>query len=469
MPGRQGKSKYSLREARVLRVAVTTALITTFAGSSLNVAIPSLSAEYHMSGAAAGWIITMYTLVTSMLSVPTGRLSVKIGNRKGLITGIGIFGAMCIAAVFSVNGTMVITCRALQGIGASFIFATNMAIVVSVFPPEKSGAALGIMTAGTYTGLSVGPVLGGILNSYFGWRSIFIVMFIISAVAFIEAVRHLEWKQEARDSSLHQDIRGTLLYMAGLAMIMTGFSELTAWPYGKYLLAAGIAVMAVFFYIETRTDDPVVEVRIFLTNRIFTLSNITALLNYGAIFSISYLVSIYLQVVKGFGSQAAGLILVIQPVIQAVLSPGAGRLSDRVEAWKLVTAGMVICSAALFCFSMLSENSPLWLVVALLAAAGTGVSLFSSPNTNQILSSVGPQDKTFASATLSTMRTIGQTGGMAAVTLITSLFLGTMTLQEAPASMLIKTMHTAFIVSTALCIAGAVMSTARSAGSVSGE
>lgn len=456
--------KYTLREARVLRVAVTTAFVTTFAGSSLNVAIPALSEEFHMSGTAAGWIITMYTLVTSMLSVPMGRLAMRIGSRRALIVGIGLFGGMSVAAVFSVSGPMVVTCRALQGIGAAFIFATNMAIVVNSFPPEKSGQALGIMTAGTYVGLSVGPVLGGVMNSYLGWRSIFILMFLISATAFFEAVRHLEWKDEARDRKIRQDVRGTLLYMTGLAMIMIGFSNITAQSYGKYLLAAGIAVIVVFFIAETKTEDPVVEVSIFLTNRIFTLSNITALLNYGAIFSISYLMSIYLQVVKGFGSQAAGLILVVQPLMQAALSPGAGRWSDRTEAWKLVTAGMGLCSAVLLFFSMLGEGSPLWLVIVLLAAAGAGVALFSSPNTNQIMSAVGPEDRTFASATLATMRTIGQTTGMAVVTLVSSMFLGSMTLQEAPVSALIRTMHTAFIISTVLCIAGAVMSTARSAG-----
>lgn len=454
-------SKYTESERSTLRISVITAMVTTFAGSSLNIAVPDIESEFGIGATAVGWIITLYTLVTSALSVPVGKFSAKIGTKKGLTIGIGIFGMMSIAALFSVNGMMLLSCRALQGVGAAFIFATNIAILVLTFPPSKSGEALGIMTAGTYTGLSLGPVIGGFLNQHFGWRSIFVFMAVISAVAFVTAIRRFDYTSEARAKGLDQDVRGTLLYMIGIVLLIYGFSEVTTYSFGKYILLAGIAMLIVFVAVEARTEDPIVNISLFANNRIFAISNITALLNYGATFTISYLLSIYLQVVMGYSSQIAGLILIVQPVIQAMLSPRTGRLSDHVEAWKLVTAGMSICAIALFILSRLGTGSPLAVVIAMLMLAGVGVSFFSSPNTNQIMSAVGPGDKTFASAILSTMRTIGQTFSMAIVTMIAGIYVGSMSLDAAPPDLLVKTIRISFTVSTILCIAGAIMSTAR--------
>ena len=453
--------KYTSKERAILRIAVTTALVTTFSGSALTIAIPDVESEFSIGATAVGWIITLYTLVTSALSVPMGKFSARIGIRKGLTTGIGIFGVISIVALFSTSGTMLIICRALQGVGSSFIFATNMAILVLTFPPEKSGEALGIMTAGTYIGLSFGPVIGGFLNQNFGWRSIFIFMAVISVIAFVTAIRNFDYRNEDRAPDLDQDLRGTFMYMAGIIFIIYGFSELTSYGFGKYVLLAGTAMMVLFVITELHTSDPIVDVSLFAHNRIFALSNLTALLNYGATFTISYLLSIYLQVVMGYSSQTAGLILIVQPLLQALLSPRTGRLSDHIEAWKLVTAGMSACAVSLFVLSRLGTDSSLAVVIAMLLLAGTGVAFFSSPNTNQIMSSAGPDSKTFASAILSTMRTIGQTFSMAIVTMISGLYVGNISLDSAPPDLLVKTIRVSFMVSTILCVAGAVMSTAR--------
>ena len=458
-----GEKKYTGKELNVLIVCMTTALTTTFAGSCLNLAVPFIEAEFHMGATAVGWIVTAYMLVTAALSVPMGSISARIGIQKGLMIGIAIFAVSSLAAIFSLSGTMVIFMRAVQGVGAAFLFATNMAIVVLTFPREKSGEALGLMTAAIYTGLSLGPVLGGLLIHYLGWRSLFAVMSVISIVAFAVAVKKLEWRNEERGPSHGLDIRGTLLYMTGIVAAIYGLSEVSVSAYGWMFLAGGCVLLAIFAIAEMHTGDPVVKISIFVHNKIFTLSNITALLNYSAIFTISYLLSIYLQVIKGYSSQAAGLMLAAQPLVMVVLSPLTGRLSDRVASWKLVTLGMGICVGVLFVLSRLTLHSPLWIVIAMLAAAGTGVAFFSSPNTNQIMSSVGAADKTFASAILSTMRTIGQTTGMAVVTVIAGMYLGNESLAAAPPAMLVKTVQVCFLVSTVLCIAGTIMSTTRKA------
>jgi MFS family permease len=194
---------------------------------------------------------------------------------------------------------------------------------------------------------------------------------------------------------------------------------------------------------------------------VFTLSNITALFNYSATFALGYLVSIYLQVGHGLTSQTAGLIMIAQPLLMAVLSPQTGKWSDRVPAYKLASGGMAVCALALLFFAFAQNDTPLWAVCAALAVAGVGIALFSSPNTNVIMSCVSPQKFAVANSIVSTMRTTGQTMGIAIITIVVSATVGNTSLYEVPQATLIHTMHIGFFIFTGLCIMGIFMSLQR--------
>ncbi len=186
-----------------------------------------------------------------------------------------------------------------------------------------------------------------------------------------------------------------------------------------------------------------------------------ALLNYGATFAISYLMSIYLQVVMGYSSQASGLILIVQPVLMAVLSPYAGRLSDRVSPFKLASFGMALCAAGVLIFAFVGLHTPLWVILAALVVTGIGFAFFSSPNTNAIMACVEQKDYGVASSILATMRSIGHTTSMVVVTLIVSRYMGSKALADAEPQLLIKTMHTAFWIFTVICAVGVFISLKR--------
>ena len=455
-------------QAAVLRSTVITSFLTTFMGSALNLSIPNMEHEFGVGAALIGWVITTYTLTVAAMSVPFGKVADIKGRRRVFLTGVSGFAAASLLCAVSLNIWMLLALRAVQGFFASMIFATNNAILISVYPGSERGRVLGLSTAATYVGLSAGPVVGGFLNHYVNWRSIFLVTVLISAAVLFIAVKGIP-KRLLPDTSLTFDLWGNLLYVGAIVATLYGLTNLSIMKYGWVVLVLGLALGAVFVLVERKQPDPVIRVTMFTEDAAFTLSNLAALLNYGATFAISYLMSIYLQVVMGFSSQTAGLILIAQPVVQAAFSPMMGTLSDRIAPHKLASLGMAFCAAGLVMFSFVGLQTHLWLILLALVFSGFGFALFSSPNTNAIMACVKKEDYSVANSILATMRTVGHTSSMAVVTIVVGLSLGNTALDSAPPAELVRTMHTAFLVFVVLCAAGTFMSLKRGKSAAQGK
>lgn len=444
-------------------VAVVTAFIIPFNGSALNLSIPAMGSEFHVSAASVGWIVTGYLIAAAVLSVPFGRIADLTGRKRVLVTGILSLAICSGAAAFTGSMAVLMLLRVLQGVAAAMIFSTNTALLISAFPPDKRGKVLGYSIGATYTGLSAGPVIGGIMNHYLGWRSIFVLTFAVSAAACIIALKKLP-AGKVDKSGQSMDILGNILYISMLTLIMFGLSSVSGRPYAKYLIIAGFILFILFIKHELKAGSPIVEVRLFAHNIGYSFSNLAALMNYGATFALGYLLSIYLQVVKGFDSQISGMILIAQPLMQAILSPYCGRLSDRVSPFKLASFGMGLCALGLLSFIFISENYPLWLIIANLIFVGVGFAFFSSPNTNAVMACVEQKDYSVASSILATMRSIGHSVSMAVVTVIVAWQIGNVTLADAEPDVLVKTMHISFIIFTCVCAAGIFISLKRKPG-----
>ncbi|WP_084145909.1 MFS transporter [Anaerovorax odorimutans] len=443
-----------------LFVVIITSFITTFTGSALNLSIPTIGTEFHASASFIGWIITGYMLASATLSVPFGRISDLTNRKRILVIGILIFALCSCAAAFAWSIKILLLFRIVQGIGAAMIFSTNTAVLISAFPSEKRGKVLGYSIASTYIGLSAGPVIGGMLNHHFGWRSIFTVTFLISITVFIIAIKYLP--KSIKDASGQGiDFLGNILYMTMIVTIMYGFSSFTSVWFAKYLIISGVVLFILFVMHELKTKYPIIEVRLFAHNISYTFSNIAALLNYGATFALGYLLSIYLQLIMGFDSQISGLILISQPLLMAVLSPYAGKLSDKISPFKLASFGMALCALGLFSFIFISKDYPLWLIIVNLIVMGVGFAFFSSPNTNAVMACVEKENYGVASSILATMRSIGHTSSMAVVTFIVALKMDAIPLAKATPEMLISTMHISFIVFTCVCTVGIFISLKR--------
>lgn len=440
--------------------AVLAAFLTPFMGSAINLAIPSIGAQFQTSAFLLGWVVTSYLLASAAFLVPMGRLADLIGRKKVFITGIALFSIFSfLCGLASSIGTLIFY-RILQGIGSSMIFGTGTAILTSVFPPQERGKVLGINVASVYIGLSMGPVLGGFLNHRFGWQSIFYFSAILAGVAFFVILLKLEGEWLGAIGEKYDGI-GAVLYSVGLIGFMYGLSSLTSSDWAKYILISGLGILSLFVYYETKIPHPLLDLKLFINNITFAFSNLAALINYSATFAVTFLLSLYLQSVRGYDSQMAGLILLAQPLVMALLSPLAGTLSDRIEPRKVASLGMGITTVSLFVFWFIGAETPIAFVMGNLLFMGAGFAFFSSPNTNAVMGSVKKDIYGLASSTLGTMRLVGQVVSMAVVTLLISLYVGNVELQYAETASLIKYTRVSFIVFTVLCAIGVVASMAR--------
>ena len=452
-----------IREKKnTILVCVITSFITTFMGSALNLSIPSLEEEFKVGAQTVGWVVTIYMLTCSALAVPFGRLADRVERRSVLRTGILIFSISSLTAVLSKKMWMLLAFRLMQGIGASMIFSTNIAILVGAFDEEHRGRVLGYSTCATYAGLSAGPVLGGVLNQNFGWRAIFIATAIVSAAAFYGAFFKLPKGEKksgilSLSSKAHLDYAGNILFVVSIVLTMYGLSSLNSLAGAPLILCLGILFFIFFIRTEMKTENPVIDVNLFRKNLPFTLSNLAAMVNYGSNFALYYLMSIDLQVVKGMSSQWAGVILITNTVIMTVLSPFVGRISDRHSPFKMSAAGMALCAAALGLLSFLSEDLSLAKIIMILALSGVGFSFFSTPNTNAVMSCVEREDYGVSASILSTMRSIGHTAGMSVVSAVVGIYIGSGSLKGAGTEVLMKTFHISFFIFTLLCILGIIM------------
>ena len=448
----------SLRKATLIS-ASTAAFLTPFMGSAVNLAIPNIGLEFNASATLLSWTVSSYLLITAALLLPFGRLADMVGRKKVFVTGLAIFtlGSLLCAVAWSIQSLIVF--RLLQGIGGAMIFGTSMAILTSVFPPQERGKVLGYNVAAVYTGLSLGPVLGGVLNHQLGWRSIYYVIVLLGAAAFVITSTKLKGEWLGAEGERF-DTAGTVLYMIGLVAVLYGFSTIATSPWAKYILALGLVVMVLFVRHELREKHPILNMKLF-KNVGFAFSNLAALINYSATFAVGFLLSLHLQVVMGINSQSAGLILLSQPIIMAVLSPFTGRLSDRVEPRLIASWGMGLTTLGLFILVFISKSTPVWLIILNLALLGTGFALFSSPNSNAIMGSVEKRFYGVASSTLGTMRLIGQAVSMAVATLFIDLYVGTAELSPAYAGQIITSVKFSFVVFAIMCLFGIYASLAR--------
>ncbi len=443
----------------VLIATTMSSFLTPLALSTINVALPSIGREFSIDALVLSWIATAYILSAAIFLLPFGKLADMFGRKKVFIYGTLTFTVSSFLMGISKNPEILIGCRVLQGIGGAMIFGTGIAILTSVFPAGERGKVLGINVAAVYLGLSFGPFIGGILTQHLGWRSTFLLNVPFGIIIMIFSIWKVkgEW---AEAGGKNFDFAGSSIYFAMLFSTMYGFSLLPG-KTGILLICIGIAGMWGFVYWELHAKNPILNINLLKTNRAFTLSNLAALIHYGATFAVSFLLSFYLQHIKELSPQGAGVILVSQPIVQALISPAAGRMSDRIEPRIVASLGMGITSAGLFLLFFLETNTPVSFIVSSLCVLGFGFALFSSPNTNAIMSSVESRLYGVASSMLATMRLLGQMFSMGIAMIIFATYLGRTEITPAFYPYLLKSIQVAFLIFSLLCIIGIFASLTR--------
>jgi EmrB/QacA subfamily drug resistance transporter len=370
----------------ILIVATFAAFLTPFLGSAVNLALPSIGKDLNANAISLGWVISSFILSSAIFLLPFGRFADIIGRKKIFSTGILLFTISTFLIIFSHSIFSLIVLRIFQGLSSAMIFGTSLAIITSVFQPGERGRAMGINITAVYLGLSCGPVIGGLLTQYFGWRSIFAFLVPFGIISFI--LINIKIKTEWADSSGERfDWQGSVIYGISLASFMFGFSKLPS-SLGWICITIGFLMAVVFLVFEKKVTNPVFDVRLILQNRVFAFSGMAALINYSATSATGFFISLYLQYLKGLDARTAGLIMISQPIAMTLLSPIAGKLSDKKNPGVIASAGMGLTAAGLILLCFINAKTPNYLIVLLLILMGIGFGLFSSPNSNAIMSSV---------------------------------------------------------------------------------
>lgn len=448
-----------LHNKSILFVTTLSSFLTPFMGSALNVALPSMGTDLSMNTISLGWIVTTYLLAAAIFLLPFGKLADQNGRKKFFLAGIYLTVVSSLICGLSINSWMLIVSRFINGMGGALIYATAIAILTSSYDKSIRGKVLGINVASVYLGLSLGPTIGGFCTALWGWRSIFFLTAFLAAIIIPIATKRLPADKVTNNENAF-DKSGSVIYGLSLAVIIYGFPQMPSLQ-GIILFVLGIFGMVLFGYIEGKSSAPLLDIKSFRHNQVFIFSNIAAFINYSATYALMFLLSLYLQHVKHLSPSDTGLILMAQPIMMTIISPIAGKLSDKIEPFIVSSLGMAVATVGIASLIFISSDTSILFLVLMLMLLGLGFALFSSPNTNAVMSSVSNTEYGMASATLGTMRLVGQTMSMG----ITLMIFAILMVKEAHGSAniegLMSSIHFAFFIFAVLCFIGIFFSLKR--------
>ncbi len=422
----------------VLLVVCISAFLTPLALSATLVAVPAIAIDLHTDAVYASWIPAVFLLSNMIALLPVGRLADIHGRKRMFMAGNLVFIVGCLLAGLAQSIEALLFYRVIQGVGAAMFFSTGIAIISSVFKGFGRGAALGWVVASVYTGLSVGPLLGGWLTDQISWHAVFFVQVPLALVGLLFGVAKMkgEWRTEQAPAL---DWPGTVLLALWLLPFFIGVGRLANGEGLVWLLLAAV-FFGLFLRHTRRVPNPIIRLGVVWENRIFSRSLVASLLMYAANYGLVFLMGLYLQYNRGMMPTEAGQMLVLQAMMMALMAPVAGRLSDRYSARNLAALGCGLFALCLLVVTVaLGADTSLYLLGGCLLLMGLGFALFSTPNNNVALGAVSEERLGIASALLTMGRLMGQMFGTAVVTLLMAWFIGNhaLTVEHYPALLLV--------------------------------
>ena len=406
--------------------------LTVMDQSGVNIALPSIADHFSADIPTVQWITLGYVLATSAMFMPMGRISDIVGRKYVYMGGFVVFVAAAAVGGSSESLAMVVGSKIVQGIGSAGIQANGMAMVADIFPERERGKALGLYMLIIGTGAISGPVIGGVLVSSLGWRSVFFASVPVGLIAFVAALLVLQRGPRLRGTdsdSIRFDWGGAALSSTALISLLYGVTSLHRAGIGSIDvvggLALGLVLFAGFIIWELKVSDPMLDLN-FFRSKVFSLGVSARFLSFLGGSSIFFLMPFYLVQGLGYEPSRAGLLMVPGAITMAIMGPFSGRMSDRFGTRWLSVGGMAISGGALISFSTLTISSPASHVVLGMAMQGLGMGIFSSPNTSAIMSSIAREEYGIASAFLNMTRTTANLSGVALATTIVTLTMASM-------------------------------------------
>ena len=384
--------------------------------------------ELDADVATAGWIILIYTLVTGALYLPGGKLADLAGRKKVFVAGFLLYTVNSALAGFCQGAGQLIFFRAVQGIGSALMVGNTFAMVTALFPPEERGRALGI-SGGTSSalGFTLGPVLGGLVTHTFGWRYIFFITSFLGLLGSVAAVLVLrdEAPRPAERRAESFDFTGAGVFALGLSaffLAMTSGQRELWRPLVWGEVALALSSLAFFIWWESRARHPLLDLKLFRI-RAFVAGNVARAADFVSAGMHNLVMPLFLQLALGLNPFRAGLLMTPTPLMLALLSPVAGRFSERMSPRLLSALGLAIMGVSLISVGFLRLGATQTEIIARLAFLGLGVGLYQTPNNHSLMSSIPENRLGVASSFISMIRSVGQSVGTAIATAILSAML----------------------------------------------
>jgi EmrB/QacA subfamily drug resistance transporter len=394
------------------------------AGSDFSIvviAFPELTRTFASSTSTVVWVSLAFQLTSLGLVLPMGRLGDTFGKKKIYAIGLLIYAFGLLAGAVSPGVAALIGARAIQGVGSSMTAALSVALVVMAFPPSERGKAIGTLAAVAGVGLMTGPALGGLILDALGWRAIFYLRVPLAVLGFFLALTYLSNDTGSGDRGRRLDLGGAIALIVATSALVIGVNQGPERGWGSPeivgLLGASAVALSVFLLVESRVAMPMVDLKLF-RNRTFAVGSALLFLFTGGSVGVHFLMPFYLVGGVGLSASKAGLVLLTTPAIMTFLSPLSGQLADRTGHRVLTSVGLAVNASGLFLLSMLTIDAAIITVVAFLAIAGVGSSLFSIPNQYSMLSTASDERMGTVSALIPTLRSVGAVTGIAAASAI---------------------------------------------------
>ena len=389
--------------------------MSTLMSSSINVSLPPISDFFGVTFSTVAWVSLVYLLTTTSLLLPFGRAADIVGRKSVYIVGFFIFTTGSAFCAVSSSILQLILSRVLQGVGAAMLMSCSPALITHAFPHTQRGKALGILGTIVAAGLTMGPPLGGFLVDNLGWRSIFYINIPIGFLGMVFGWIILKEKS-SQPTKQKFDFKGAIFLVISLVLLLLAldnFQKLGWKSVGMQWLLAGFLLFATLFLAnETKVDHPLINLNLF-RHRLFALANLSALVHFVCLLSVTFLMPFYLERVLGASTSRVGMILIAVPLCSSVMAPLSGSLSDKIGSRFLSSFGLFLVGVSLFSLIGLKADSSYADVVFRLIILGVGVGMFSSPNTSSIMGSVSGDNLGVAAGVLATMRNLGMGIGVA--------------------------------------------------------
>jgi EmrB/QacA subfamily drug resistance transporter len=383
-------------------------------GSIVNTVLPDITRYFDTDISIAQWVPSIYLLTISCLILLYGRLGDMIGYKKVFLCGLGTFTLTSILCGVSQSIWMLVAFRALQGLAAGMMMAVGFAIITSAFPPRERGKAMGMFAISIAIGLGLGPTLGGVIAEHLSWRYIFFINVPIGVAAMIMGGRIIPMGEKKPDQRLDWPGALAALIFLGCLTLYANRGEDWGWlsPTGITLLVIGLVFAVIFFIIERKSTQPMLNLSLF-NNRAFSMANLSALLSFMALYAVIFLTPFFLVFVLQYSILKVGIVMVAAPAATLFVAPASGIMSDRIGTRLLTFLGMVITTVGLFALSSLDQSSGVGDVVWRLVIIGAGMGMFQSPNNSAVMGCVPPPYLGIASGILAAMRNVGMVLGLA--------------------------------------------------------